>query len=193
MLEKFPGFGGDEETAPDYAVEPSELETPLPPEAVIRAQQHVEANDILSDKDRNLVTLLNAVQTYIDNHEYMDQPGNGFYEDLLDAFNNPKSLRRPLKLTDDTLFVVILSEGYQAFREDLTLTSREINAIRDAHHIYADMEGLSEWTFQMNVLAIAVSETERTALIEESASIAEVADTDPAESDDSPMLEGEQV
>jgi len=180
MFDRIRSFGSDgEPEEPDNFVNPDELKTPLPLDVVMRAHKHCTKNEILSENDRDLVTVLNAVQIYIDNHELLDKPGNAFFEDLVQAFDNSKSLRVPLKLQGNTLFAVILDEGYQALKDDLDLTQNEINAVRDAHHIYADTAGLSKWAYEVNILAIHVSDARRQGLVNASEAVANVAESVP--------------
>ncbi len=130
------------------------LNTPIDPGTVQLAQQH--ARGVLGEEDRSLVELLNAIQSYVEQHEYRDRPGNAFYEKLLADFNDPESLREPLYASDDELLFVVGADGWAAISEELRLNTREEKAVRDAHQLYARERGLEEYSSLVCVMAVSI-------------------------------------
>lgn len=155
--------GGDgEETSEDPDIDPARLRTPLDPETVLRAQDHAE--EILEPEDRDLIQLLNGVQNYVDQLEYVDKPGNAFFEQLVEEFNDEASLRAPILVRDHELLCVLGGEGWADIQEALDLSDREVRAARDAHQLYAEDCGVAEYASIVAVIAVG-TQPERVAHI----------------------------
>lgn len=138
--------------APDVP-SPEELQTPISPESVGQARASI-TDELLEESDRGLVELLNAVQQYIDNQEFVDRAGNAFVERLVEDINDRNSLRRLIHVGDEAVVVTIGAEGWAEITEALGMTDREAFAVRDAHHTYAEMMGLEAYVTQVNVLCL---------------------------------------
>lgn len=129
------------------------LVTPVSPLVIQEASEHAD----LPEDDPDLHEILNAVQRYVENHEYQNRPGNAFYERLVEEFNTPYSLREPIGIKDGELFFTILAEGWKQIGSDIGLNERQLRAVRDAHQLYADTSGFSEYGPLVNVMAIKIN------------------------------------
>lgn len=143
-----------------------ELQTPVSREAITEARSTI-TDDVLAENDRSLVELLNTVQQYIDNQEYVDRPGNAFVERLVEDINDRNSLRRLLVVGDQEILVIIGADGWAQMTDELGLNDREAIAVRDAHHMYAETRGLAEYVTQVNILAIRMYDERLRAFLEE--------------------------
>lgn len=148
-----PGVADPDATPASGPVNAEQLQTPLSPDAVAQARETI-TDGLLEEQDRPLVELLNDIQQYIDNQEYVDRAGNAFIEQLVDEINDRNSLRRLLLVGDQEVFVLIGAEGWAEVTDELGFSDREAFAVRDAHHTYAEMNGLEEYVTQVNVMAI---------------------------------------
>lgn len=147
-------------TTPEFA--DYELKTPISPEVIEEAREYTD----LRESDRSLIELLNTVQLYVRNHEYADRRGNAFLEKLVQNFNDPHSLREPIEIGDDELIFVVLAEGWAEIGSDLNFSDRELYAVREAHQLYADRQGHSEYGSLLNVMTIKVADSRMQNLIE---------------------------
>lgn len=149
-------LGGDSEGASDN----SATSTAVPPEIIARAEKSM--GDELADSPHDLETLLDAVQNFVWSKEYASRRGNAFFEQIVQDFNDSESLRRPVLFRDGELFCVILAEGWADIGEQVTidgkqgLSANELRAVTNAHQLYADDVGLSEYSAALNIMAINV-------------------------------------
>lgn len=137
----------------------ADTRTPLPPAAIREAQSHV--GDRLTDQEHDLPALLEAVQEYVDQQEYSDRPGNAFFEQVVQDFNDPQSLREPLRVTDDELLFIAGAEGWARVAEETGLTDTEMLAVRDAHQLYANREDFEAYSPLVNVMAVSMDDVDR--------------------------------
>lgn len=131
-----------------------DLETPVSPQVIAAAQEHAS----FAEDDRDLPELLNAVQEYVENHSRAEDQGNSFLERVIEDSNNRHSLRKIVDVQDGELLFAILAEGWSEIGEAINLNDRELRAVRDAHQLYADASGYSEYGSLINVLAVTIPE-----------------------------------
>lgn len=162
----------------DIPAEFRELRTPLSPSAIYEAQELV--GDRLTEQKRSLPELLVMVQEYVDQQEYSRQPGNAFFEQLVQDFNDPQSLREPIRVTDDELLFIVGAEGWARIAEELGFTDTEALAVRDAHQLYCNSEGYAEYGPLVNVMAVTIDDADRVRELVEITDVSEEAVDLPA-------------
>jgi hypothetical protein len=129
------------------------------PDSIISAVE-TEHEEALAESSHTLRALANSVQRYIWSTEYANRPGNAFFEQLAHEFNQPSSLREPIRVEDNVLFANILAEGWADIASNTTisgrsgLTAAETKAVRDAHARFAEQYGLGGYTHNANVCVI---------------------------------------
>lgn len=119
----------------------------------------------LEERDAPLVAILEAVQEFVDDHEYTDgadaahdrlfddlggelesvgagRAGNAFL-DWLWFESSERSLVEARMVGDGELFVVATAEVWAYVADELGLTTSEATAVRDVHNRYAATEGLA--------------------------------------------------
>lgn len=139
------------------------LNTPIPREILERARR--EDRVALEERDAPLVAVVEAVQEFVDDHEYADstetdhdhlfgdrgseieslgagRAGNAFL-DWLWFECSERSLVEARKVTDSELFFVATEEVWAYVAEELALTTSEATAARDVHNLYAAESGLA--------------------------------------------------
>lgn len=146
-------LGGAPETE-RAEVRTEDLQTPLDEGAIREAAQEIP----LEDSDWTLTDLLDAAQMWVEQFGYDEHSGNAFFEQLATQFSDPSHLRKPVRISESRLWFVMLAEGYADMQDDLELTDEEVRAIRDAHHIYAEREGLEEYVTNTNLMCVRVRE-----------------------------------
>lgn len=150
---------------PNLEPSPSDLSTPVSPTAIAKAREEHSSDD--RDATRDLVDVLNSIQMWIDNHEYVDRPGNAFFEQLVEDFNDNSTLREPVLVDGDELVFVLLAEGWAEIQAELDLMDEEVTAARDAHQLHAREKGLAEYTPLVNVMAVRTTTERVTEIVEQ--------------------------
>lgn len=180
------GFSSEDTTgeADGESTIPAELEglqTPVHPRALLKAAQHAP----LTESDRPLPELLEAIQRYVDNHEYQERQGNAFYERLVEHFNDDESLIEPVGVRENELTFVMPAEMWADIQSDVGFSDSEIQAVRDAHQLHANRVGYSAHAALVNVLSVRVRDRRLQSLID-------VTDIEPELIDDNVSVSGGQ-
>lgn len=139
------------------------LDTPVSKPVVERVRR--DDGYVLDDSDAPLVAVLEAVQEFVDGHEYADpteaardhtldgrsdemtslgagRAGNAFVDWLWHECGE-RSLVEARKVTDSALFFVATEEVWAHVAAELELSATEVAAARDAHDEYAAENGLA--------------------------------------------------
>lgn len=138
------------------------LDTPVPKAVIERARRDERVT--LDERDAPLVAVLEAVQAFVDDHEYEageapahlghavageaaegtgdGRAGNAFV-DWLWAECSEQSLVEARKVTDSTLFFVATEEVWAHVADELELSATEAAAARDVHNRFAAANGLA--------------------------------------------------
>lgn len=155
----FGGDGGDDSAEIGADV----LDTPVARRVIERARR--DDRVVLEERDAPLVAVLEAVQEFVDDHEYTDGVAPE-YEHLFEGFggeveslgagragnafvdwvwmeSRERSLVEARKVTDSELFVVATEEVWSYVAGELDLTTTEARAARDVHALYAVEQGLA--------------------------------------------------
>lgn len=139
------------------------LNTPVSGRVIERARR--DDRITLEERDAPLVAVVEAVQEFVDDHEYADRadpeydhpfegpagggeslgagPAGNAFVDWLWRESHEQSLVEARKVGDSELFVVATEEVWAHVAGELDLTTTEARAARDVHNMYVAEQGLA--------------------------------------------------